>query len=82
MKGMLEADSLQIAKNGVTVEEDSFSTFKIRRGNTTGKQFNVSKNVVYNFGTCLSTTLSRKSELSISYSNFIHNKCEEKMTIL
>ena len=78
IKGNFDGDSIQISKNGDSVEDDSFSTFNIRRGISNSKQFNVTKNIVYNFGTCLSTTLSRTSQFQLSYSNFIHNKCKDR----
>ena len=74
LKGPMEADSIQISKNGDLVQQDSFSTFNIRRGSSVSKQFNVTKNIVYNFGACMATTLAKQAQLQLSYSNFIQNK--------
>ena len=78
LKGVLEADSIQIAKNGDQNSQDSFSTFNIRKGISNSKQFNVTKNVVNSFGACFATTLSKTSQLYVSYSNFIQNRNSDR----
>ena len=78
LKGQFEADTVQILKNGISTESDSFSTFNIRRGSETAKQFNVTRNSVYSFGACMTSTLSRTSQLFMSYSNFVQNSCKDR----